>query len=244
MPRSVITAVLITTHPVAKYGGVQVPLETLEELLVQLQQGRVPMQMDHKVLETVDATILGARIEEAADSEHALLVEFEADDDAWAAVEDRWKAAGVPGGFSVALTQHQETVDGPAASPVKLIADAGAYSDQDRAAAAELFSELAPVEVLRLFQFSELEFAKLVIEFGREVAATLFAGGLMYLVGRHQGSSHIEFRREESDGSVTTAVIDTDDPEIVRAAAESLDQADRSESPLVFNPETLLWEER
>jgi hypothetical protein len=234
----------MTTHPVAKYGGVKVPLETLKKLLVQLQQGQIPMQMDHKVLETVDATMLAHRIEQTADGEHALLAEFEADEDAWAAVEDRWRAAGVPGGFSVALTQHQETVDGPAASPVTLIADAGAFPDQARAEAAELLSEWAPVEVLRLFQFSEPEFAKLVIEFGREAAAALFAGGIMYLVGRHQGSSHVEFRREEPDGSVTTAVLDTSDPEIVRAAAEKLDQVDRSETPLVFNPKTLRWEER
>jgi hypothetical protein len=244
MSRSVITAVLITTRPVAKYGGVQIPLETLEELLSQLQQGQMPMQMDHKVLEKIDATMLDSRIEQTVDSEHALLVEFEADDDSWAAVEDRWKAAGVPGGFSVALTQHQETVDGPAVSSVRLIADAGAYSDPERAAAAELLSQSAPVEVLRLYQFSELEFAKLVIEFGREAVAALFAGGIMYLVGSHQGSSHVEFRREEPDGLVTTAVLDTADPEIVRAAAERLDQVDRSETPLVFNPDTLRWEER
>jgi hypothetical protein len=200
--------------------------------------------MDHKVLDSIDAKIHGVRIEQMSDGEHALFVDFEADEDAWKAVEARWDAAGVPGGFSVAVTQHQEKLDGPVVSPVRLISDVGTYTDRDRAAAAEILSETAPVEVLRLYQFSDLEFAKLVIEFGREVGAALLSGGVMYLVGRHQGTSHVEFRSEESDGSVTTAVLDTADPEIVRAAAQKLDQTDQVETPLVFNPKTHRWEGR
>jgi hypothetical protein len=100
------------------------------------------------------------------------------------------------------------------------------------------------VKVLRLFQFSEPEFAKIVIEFSREVAASLLAGGIGFLVGRRKASSHVEFRRVGPDGTVTTAVLDTSDPEIVYAAAQSLDslEAPAASALFVYSDEKEDWD--
>jgi hypothetical protein len=239
-----VSVPLITTRPVEKYGGVQIALEALEQMRDQISVGGMPMQMNHRATDALDATIIDVRIEQIADDEHALMIDFEMDEAAWQEVEAHWRAEGAPGGFSAALTQHQEEFDGPGASLVTFSSDAGAYSDEERTEAAELFAAAAPVEVLRLFQFSEPEFAKIALEFSREVGASLLAAGIGFLVGRHKGSSHVEFRRTEPDGTVTTAVLDTSDPEIVRAATQSLDSLQAPSIPeiLIYSNKTGHWE--
>jgi hypothetical protein len=240
-----VSVPLITTRPVEKYGGVQIALEALEQMRDQISVGGMPMHMNHRASEALDATIINVRIEQVADDEHALMVDCEMDEAAWQEREAHWRTEGVPGGFSAALTQHQEEFDGrPGVPLVTFSSDAGAYSDEERTEAAELFAAAAPVEVLRLFQFSEPEFAKIALEFSREVGASLLAAGIGFLVGRRKGSSHVEFRRTEPDGTVTTAVLDTSDPEIVRAAAQSLDSLQAPSIPeiLIYSNETGHWE--
>jgi len=244
MPKATITTTLATTRPIPKYGGVQIALEALEQMRDQIKQGRTPMHMNHRATGSIDATVRDVRIEQISDAEHALLVDFEADEDAWAEVESGWKAVGAPGGFSVAVTEAQEKVNGPLGPVAVFASDAGAYTDEERAEAARLISEVSSVEVLRLFQFSEPEFAKIVLEFSREVGAGLLVAAISFLVGRRGGMSHVEMRRVEPDGTTTTAVLDTNNPEIVRAAAQSLDSFPPQSLPtlLVYNEETELWE--
>ena len=81
------------------------------------------------------------------------------------------------------------------------------------------------------------------MEFAREVGASGLVAAVSYLVGRNKGKSHIEMKRAEADGSMTTAVIDTADPEIVRVAAESLDSSDAPDAQaiLVYDAETESW---
>ena len=235
---------LASTRPIDKYGGVQIALRALEQMRDQIQRGSMPLHMNHRATGSLQANVCDVRIEQISDTEHAFFVDFEADEDAWAAVESGWKAAGVPGGFSVAVTEKQEEVDGPPGSVAVFASDAGAYTDEERAEAARLISEVSSVEVLRLFQFSEPEFAKIALEFSREVGAGLLVSAIGFLVGRRSGVSHIEMRRKEPDGTITTAILDTNNPEIVRAAAESLDS--RGPGPvhrlLVYNEETGAWE--
>ena len=104
MTKLKVTGTLVTTRLLNKYGGVEIPLETLEKLRDQIDADTMPVHMNHNVLNVIDATILDVRIEQIADDEHGLLVDFEVDQDVWATVEDEWKTAGVPGGFSAALT--------------------------------------------------------------------------------------------------------------------------------------------
>jgi hypothetical protein len=234
MPKVKVTATLATTRPVEKYGGIQIALVALEQMRDQIKVGALPLHMNHRASNALDATVLDVRIEQIADDEHALVIDLEAEEASWQTVEAEWSAAGVPGGFSAAFTERQEDVDGPAVSLVTFSSDAGSYSDEERTEAAKLLAESAPVEVLRLFQFSEPEFAKIAIEFSREVGASLLAAGIGFLVGRRKGSSHIEFRRAEPDGTITTAILDTSDPEIVRAAAASLDSLEAPSISAIF----------
>jgi hypothetical protein len=244
MPKVIITTTLATTRRIAKYGGVQIAIEALEQMRDQIQRSDGPLHMNHRAAGSLQSKILGARIERISDAEHALLADFEVDEDDWAAVESDWKAAGAPGGFSVAVTEAQEEINGAPGPAAVLISDASAYTDEDRAEAARLISEVSSIQVLRLFQFSEPEFAKIALEFSREVGAGLLVSAICFLVGRRSGVSHVEMRRIEPDGTITTAVLDTDNPEIVRAAAQSLDSHDpRSLSALlIYNEETDSWE--
>jgi len=242
MTRVTITATLATTRPIEKYGGIQIAFVALERMRDQIKAGEMPMHMNHRADASLDATILDARIEKISETDHALVVDFEADQDAWKEVEAEWSAVGAPGGFSAAVTQLQEKIAGPHAPSAIFASDAGAYTDEERAEAARLISRTAPVEVLRLFQFSEPEFAKIALEFTREVGAGLFVAAVCYLVGRRDGSSHIEMRRTEPDGTTTTAVLDTSDPEIVRVAAESFDSLDESSQEiLIYDSQTDSW---
>jgi hypothetical protein len=244
MPNVTLTATLMTTRRVEKYGGVRIALEALEQMRDQIKLAGMPLHMNHRATEALDANVLDVRIERMADDEYALVIDLEADEADWGTVEEKWSVAGVPGGFSAAFTENQEAFSGPPVSPVTLISDAGVYTDDDRATAARLISDAAPVSVLRLFQFSEPEFAKIAIEFSREVGAGLLVAGVGYLVGRHSGQSHIEMRRAEPDGTTTTAVLDTSDPDVVRAAAQSLDSREAPPAPalLVYNEKTESWE--
>jgi hypothetical protein len=244
MPKVTVTATLATTRPVEKYGGIQIALVALEQMRDQIKVGGMPMHMNHRATHPLDATVLDVRIDQIADDEHALVIDLEADEASWQTVEAEWSAAGVPGGFSAALTERQEDVDGPAVPLVTFSSDAGAYSDEERTEAAKLLAGSAPVEVLRLFQFNEPEFAKIAIEFSREVGASLLAAGIGFLVGRRKNSSHVEFRRTEPDGTVTTAVLDTSDPEIIRAAAESLEslEAPSVSATFIYSHETGNWD--
>lgn len=246
MARSTVSAVLASTQRVEKYGGVRLTVEALEGLRDQLNEGHVPMQMNHSALKRLDAQVVDARIEERPDREHVLVVDLDFDEDDWAAVEAEWTEAGVLGGFSAAATEIQEKVDGPPERHVVLIADAGAYSDEIRAKAAQAFSGQAKVEVRRLYQFAEPEVAKIAVEFAMAIAADLAAGGLinalMALVGSRQGPSVIEFKLEQPDGGTKTALVETDDPDMVRVAAEGLTQIDStSQSVLVLDVDGMTW---
>lgn len=243
MGRLTVTGTIATTRPLDKYGGVQIPLETLEKLCETIEKRPIPMEMNHRAAETIDAKVIAARVERLSDDEHALLVDFEVDEDVWAGVQEDWQAAGVPGGLSPGLTQLQEEIEAPTGPSISFISDAGAYSDEDRAEAARRIGAVAPIRVLRLFQFSELDLAKVAVEFTREVGAEALVAAIAYLVGRRRGLSHIEMKRVEPSGVITTAVLDTDDPEIVRAAAESLDAEDAPPSPvvLVYDDQTNSW---
>lgn len=243
-PRVTVTGTLATTQPMSKYGGIQLALVALEQMRDQIKAGGAPMHLNHRANGSLDSTILDVRIEQISDTDHALVIDFDANRDAWEAVEDEWNAAGAPGGFSAAITQLQEKLAGPQVPPAVLASDAAAYTDEERTEAARLISQPAAVEVRRLFQFSDLEFAKIALEFTREVGAGLLVGAVCYLVGRRDGDSHVEIRRTEANGTTTTAVLDTSDPEIVRAALESLDSLDVSPQViLIYNGATGVWEE-
>jgi hypothetical protein len=106
MSNVTMTATLMTTHRVPKYGGVRVALEALEQMRDQIAVAGMPMHMNHRATNALDATILDVRIEQMADEEHALVIDFEADQSDWREVEETWTAAGAPGGFSAAFTQR------------------------------------------------------------------------------------------------------------------------------------------
>lgn len=250
LAENIVTATVATTHEVEKYGGVHLTLEQLEEMRDKLADGKVPMVNNHSALQGLSARNVDARVEETEDGEHALVVDFEIPEAQWEAVEQSWKSAGASGGFSVAVTGLQEELAGPSEKPIIISADAAAYSDEARAEAGRLLSEAGSVEVRRLYQFGSTEMARVALDLLPQILVGISSGlfthaiveALGGLVRTQPEPSVIELRMQEKEGIHKTAVITTNDPEIVRAAIESLDQAASSDVAVQqFDATRRLW---
>jgi len=244
-----VTATVASTNPLEKYGGVRIALSALEQMRDKMNKGVVPMQANHSALELVEARNIKARIEPAEDGEHSLVVDFDIDDEKWEAIEDEWKRADAPGGFSVAITTPQMRFDGPNEQSIMITADAAAYSDEARAAAGLALSKIANVEVRRLLQFSEMELAKIAIE----LAVSIIGGGggaalyeaLAGLVKSRNEPSVLEFDLRRQDGSTIKAVMKTSDPLIVEKAIDGLAKLiDTQTSTHVFDDAQNQWKPR
>jgi hypothetical protein len=250
MAEVVVSAVFATTHRVAKYGGFQLRREQLEVLQGRINAGQVPMVNNHSALQTLDATYIGSDVVETEDGEYALQVNFAIEEAAWKSIESEWHAAGVSGGFSVTVSGVQEKLSGPSEQPMILSADAAAYSDEARAKAGRLLSQAGAVEVRRLYQFGSVELARIALELLPSFLIGISSGLITHLIIDAVGGlvaeapepSVIEVRLQNHDSSYKTAVIITDDPEVVRAAIESLDTAASGDARVQeFDSEKRLW---
>jgi hypothetical protein len=136
---------------------------------------------------------------------------------------------------------------------LSLSADAAAYSDEQRLRAGQMLSRVAPVEVNRLYQFNvDSATILLVIVLPMLVGlSTNFLHDVLkdalleLLPGRRDDEtvrSRVQIELEHEDGRKQHALIESDDPEVVRAAIDSLGQviADADER-LRFDPVDRLW---
>jgi len=228
-----------------KYGGVALDVRVLHQMATALNAGQVPMNFGHSSLEPIAVRNVHASVIQL-DGEHVVEATFDVDEDAWAAVETRFAGAGVTGGFSFTASETQ--IAASSGDPrVTLSADAAAFTDNDRAEAWRLLEATAPSEVSRLYQFDAHEIFRVIVDvwtiagpFIVNIASSGIYDALKLLASRHQDPTVVEIHEHRADGSHSTAVIRTSDPEILRTALESM--ADRPSSDLAqFDPETKRW---
>jgi hypothetical protein len=244
MAMTTVTARVASTHPVEKYDGIRFGREAMEQLADAFNAGTVPMNFDHSALMPLEATNLTARVVDLDDGESAVDMTFDIDEEVWRSIEDRFSAAGVPGGFS--FTAGALQISPPhGMKPVLVIsADAAAFTDSERAKAGEVLSSLGPTQVNRLYQLSAVDLARVIIEIWPSLAIGVASSGLYDalkgLVSGRGEPTTIEIHRHRPDGSETKAIIRTEEPEVVRIALENLADEQLARS-IHFDADRQVW---
>jgi hypothetical protein len=247
MPKRTITGRIATTDRVPKYGEWRLTRDVLEEFAERVQNDELPMLFEHDAAHPIAAVWVSSEVVALDNGEYALDATFEVVESDWEVVQAKWAEHGVPGGFSFTATTEQAPPASGEAPVVVLAADAAAWSDADRAEAAALLDEVVPTATARLFQYSaavEAATVFIISGVGIGVLGNATYDALKRLILRREGAStRIEFHRRESDGSTVKAIVTTSDPEVAKAALETLPSP--QPSPLViYDRERELWRDR
>lgn len=244
MAITTVTARIASTHPVDKYDGIRFGREVMEQMADALNAGTIPMNFDHSALLPLEATNIVASVVDLDDGESAVDMTFDIDDEVWRSIEDRFSAAGVPGGFSFTTGVLQIAPAHGGQAVLVISADAAAFSDSERADAGEVLSSLGPTQVNRLYQLSVVDLARVIIEIWPSLAIGVASSGLYdalrRLISGRREPTTIEIHRYRPDGSQAKAIIRTEDQEIVRIALENL--AEEQETHAIhFDAERQIW---
>src|SRR6476646_9409125 len=244
MAMTTVTARIASTHPVDKYDGICFGREALEQMADAFNDGTVPMNFDHSALLPLQATQVTARVVDLDDGESAVDMTFDIDEEVWRSIEDRFSAAGVPGGFSFTAGVLQIPPAGGMQAVLVISADAAAFSDAERAEVGEVLSSLGPTQVNRLYQLSVVDLARVIIEIWPSLAIGVASSGLYdalrRLISGRREPTTIEIHRYRPDGSQTKAIIRTEDQDVVRIALENL--TEEQEAPAIhFDADRQIW---
>lgn len=238
-----VIARVASTHPVEKYPGWRLSHEALLLLADKLNSGGVPVLFDHEVGDPIPVSNVDAAVVKTDDGEFAVEASFDVDSEIWASVQSRFKAAGVRGGFSFSATVPQRASSSGLAERAVIAADAAAWSDAERDEAQRILDEVVPTASARLFQYSAVEIATVILHLSESVGLGVLGSAaydaLKALVRTRKAPTRIEIRRDAPDGSSVTAVITTDDPSVVDTALESLPEVQTS--PIHYKPPERLW---
>jgi len=194
---------MATTELIPAYGGIQRSREELEAIAQVLRSQSIPARLFHDAREPLYVDNVDAGVQERADGEYELWIEFDAEEEGWAKYEAERDALGVPGGISFTLAEtfaELESRTGPGPVSVAVAADAHHFSDDQILAAAAEFSGASSVKVSRLKQFSAVPTALVLIQFVLQEGAQIPPGLIsawLYDALRH-------FRRPEQPHPAVT----------------------------------------
>lgn len=154
-----LRARLVTSQPIAAYGGIQLAESVVEQIADGVGSGAIPMHMKHDIAQPLATTIHGAGTERLPDGHLAAWAEFDVDEDAWSEFEAEIEAAGAPGGMSITISGPLVNGESMPDSPVTVAADAHHFTESEIRAAAEELRQLddsAEGEYLYQFAFEPL----------------------------------------------------------------------------------------
>jgi hypothetical protein len=160
--------VVATTDQIPAYGGFRLEPEDLELLAQSLMSQSVPMRLSHDAREPLYVENVDAEIRQRPDGEYQLWVEFDVEEEGWARYEAERDARGALGGLSFTIT---ETIDQltseamPGLASIEVAADAHHFSDNEILGAADEFANAGNVKASRLYQFSAVPAALVLIQF-------------------------------------------------------------------------------
>ncbi len=156
-------------------------------------------------------------------------------------VQADWEAVGLVGGMSFSTSESIGRAAGlnPDADELTLLADAGWFDDQSIGDASGIISRLAPVKGARLYQFSAIDDARVILEMGLAFVASCGPGlatsavwdGIKYLLAHRKKtddgvltSTRIELVTDLNSGTIT-GIIDTSSPDVVAQALATYSEA-------------------
>ena len=161
-------AVLATTDQIPAYGGIRLAPEALESMALSLRSQSVPMRLFHNAGEPVYVENVDAEIRQRPDGEYELWAEFDVEEEGWARYEAEREVHGAPGGLSFTITEtigQLTSKPGPSPATIVVAADAHHFSDDQILAAAGEFANAGNVKASRLYQFSAVPAALVLIQF-------------------------------------------------------------------------------
>jgi hypothetical protein len=163
MPR--VETILTTTQPNPAYGGIQLSREILEQLAEAVRTQSIPMMRNHDGRTQLRVSNVEAGVRERPDGEFEAWANFDVHDDDWAEFENELAESGGPGGMSFSMSQPFASLVRPGAPRIRITADAHHFSDEQLLAAGDAIAAVASVQVERLYQFSHLPPALVVVQY-------------------------------------------------------------------------------
>ena len=237
------------------YGGIQLDHEVLERLAEALRAGRLPMILQHDPTRPLSARIVDAGIGDDGEGYEQVWVRFEIEEEAWNAVQDEWRRAGAPGGFSWSGSVPLRFIpaEGDAPKPtVAIAADAHFWTDEQIVDAATKLSTHANVHAAQRLAFAHVPDPVVVITL-YEIARDIFADALWdtlkgFLTRQPAVDSSapdqtiFEFRISEGGRNIIGRVA-TNDAGVLHHAIDALGElgAERSQAA-TWNDTTDCWE--
>ena len=216
-----VSAIVATTDPIPAYGGIRLAPGVLKGVLARIREGRLNFTADHDGRKRLNPKLLHAEIRHTERGSLGVFVELEVEEDEWA----RHGRRAVSVAVSEPVTASSQLNSSPCLS---VAADASHFDDQSLEAAVKVLSSHFAVDGGRLFQFSELPPARIMIEMAlltlqvipiNLISSALYDGLRHFLRPRRADKSIFEFRisDEERKRSIN-ARIETSDPDILRSA--------------------------
>jgi hypothetical protein len=243
-----------STHLLDKYGGRhRLSSEDLEAFAEQLRTGRMDQTEQHDPLKSVDREVIDAWIE-AVDGESVLFANFRVDDGQWTRFNEAAKERGVTPGFSYSQVVPFGKI-GDGVPTTVIAADAGGFTQEEIASAAQEWMLDEALELAEFVEFSVENVCQVVVVYGQqsmlsqlgigigvnavvEVLKALWKVGLLV---------RYRFRFQRLNGERVEAVVETSELEVLEAAVTAIGQLDATwtldqrSSLWVFDPETRLW---
>lgn len=156
-----VSAVLATTHPIGAYGGIQLGKNILEQLADAMQTGTLPMVFNHDLRQRVDIANVTAGVRQRPDGHWEAWADFDVAASDWDRFESELAELGAPGGMSFKCsTLLARRGDLPV---VRIAADAHHFTDDDLLQAGQALPSHVAVEVERLYSFSFVPPALVVV---------------------------------------------------------------------------------
>jgi hypothetical protein len=238
--------VVTTTHPVESYGGIQLSVTALEQMVEQINTNGIPLAGHHSHLRPIRTRNGIAEVRQRTDGHHEVHVVVDV-------ARDDWDKVGIVGGMSFATSstigQYGDTI------ALEINADAAHFSRSDIVEAggkivARLSETSSPIEpgvkVGEYFQFSIVHDVKIVLDVTWDICVVL--GPNLVASAIWDGVKHLLLRRRDAidsntlgdeqrtvidihikKGDVkTTAVVSTSDDSVAKAAIEAIPNIIRS----------------
>jgi hypothetical protein len=229
-----VHAILATDQPLAAYGGFRLTVKALHQLAHQVMQPGAEMVVNHDRTRPVNASNVHAAVRWNERGWHEVALSFEADAKACAQFEAENMALGAPGGMSFS-TCAPLAKGGTGDRPVVTIAgDAHHFSPADIEEAGMHLLAVVDVELEELFQFSSEPLAKVLVEYGCEMArtvppdmfASLLYNSLRGLIRKRRdagGKTIVDFSITETpEVRITRATVTTDSETVALRAIKAL----------------------
>lgn len=172
MPR--VKTILTTTQAIPAYGGIRLSVEVLEQLAEAVRTQSIPMMRQHDSRTQFRVSNVQAGVRERPDGEYEAWAEFDVDDEDWAAYQSEIAESGGPGGMSFSMSQPFARLAGPEPLTIRIAADAHHFSDEQLIDAGNAIGPVASVELERLYQFSVVPPALVVLQLLGDPANQVF----------------------------------------------------------------------